>query len=69
MRRIDWGLIGGLLVVGSYIALVLGLIVGWIMNIVALTSVEPWAWTTNTLLGVIGIFVPPLGSIMGLFIW
>lgn len=44
-------------------------VVGYIINIVALFSYEPWVWSGQTIIGIVGIFVAPLGSIMGLFIW
>ena len=44
-------------------------LVGWVMNIVAIVNLEELTITGKVVIGIIGVFVPPLGAIMGLFIW
>lgn len=43
-------------------------IAGWVMNIVAIFTTSFTPLTGEAILRVIGIFVPPLGAIMGLFV-
>ena len=53
----------------TYIGLWLAAIVGWIMNIVALAQTEgPILDNAIGILRVVGIVVPPLGAVMGLFV-
>jgi hypothetical protein len=50
----------------TYFAAVIGLVIGWIMNIVALVGGPELAqWTTLEVLRVVGIFVAPLGGVLG----
>ena len=42
---------------------------GWILNLLALINMEVWVWSAKTLIGIGGVFVPPIGVIMGYFIW
>jgi hypothetical protein len=50
----------------TYFAVVIGLVIGWIMNIVALVGGPELAqWTTLEVLRVVGIFVAPLGGVLG----
>lgn len=51
------------------IMLVLGLIYGWIANLINLISMEPFVFTAKTIIGIGGVFMPPIGAIMGIFIW
>ena len=59
----------------KYLILVFGLVMvpvvgyGYINNILELLNVIPFELTGKTTLGIVGIFVPPLGVIVGLFIW
>jgi len=64
MEKSDWGAgLGAIIGVG-----VLGmLIVGWIMNIVAIVKIVDLPVTGMFILRCVGIFVAPLGSILGLF--
>lgn len=50
-----------------YLGLILAGLVGWIMNIVAIFHMNFTTITGELVLRVIGIFMAPLGSIMGLF--
>lgn len=42
---------------------------GWIMNLIALINLEPFIFSGKVIVSIIGVFVPPIGVIMGLFIW
>lgn len=58
-------MIYGLVVIGIWLAA----IIGWVLNIVALVGFSGTLATMGTLeiARIIGIFVAPLGSILGLF--
>ena len=56
----------GIVAVISFISL---LAYGYVMNLVGLINLEPFIWTAKTVIGVGGVFVPPIGVIMGLFVW
>ena len=45
------------------------LLYGWILNILALTAMEPFIWSAKSVIGIGGVFVPPVGAVMGYFIW
>jgi hypothetical protein len=51
----------------GFVALWIAAIVGWIMNIVALYGASFDPLTGPVILRIVGIFVAPLGSILGLF--
>ena len=59
--------------IGAYLVFMVGLIgigiYGWIVNLLALINMEVWVWSAKTIIGIGGIFVPPVGIIMGLFVW
>lgn len=42
---------------------------GWVMNLIALIDLEPFIFSGKVIVSIIGVFVPPIGVIMGLFIW
>lgn len=62
-------------VVGAFVPMILvvGLFVvagyGYIINIITLLGFENFEFTVKTIVGIGGIFVPPIGVIMGLFVW
>ena len=58
-------LIAGILLLGFWIAL----IGGYITNIIYLFKVESFVATNEALLATIGVFVPPLGIIHGIYTW
>lgn len=59
----------GIVAILVWFGLVITAVVGWIMNIVALIHVENGLFDSGAnILRIIGIFVAPLGSIMGLFV-
>ena len=55
------GTIGALTIITLFFAA----IVGWVLNIIQLAHTEAMPITTMFILRIIGIFVPPIGSIMG----
>lgn len=42
---------------------------GWIINLIALINLEPFIFSGKVIVSIIGIFVPPIGVIMSLFVW
>ena len=42
---------------------------GWVLNLLALINMEPFIWTAKSVIGIGGVFFPPIGIIMGYFIW
>jgi hypothetical protein len=51
-----------------YFAFVFILLIGWVMNIVALTNAPAIVqWGAMEVLRVVGIFVAPLGGVLGWF--
>lgn len=51
-----------------WLALIVTGIIGWVMNIVAIFHSNFSVISGELVLRVIGVFVAPLGSIMGLFV-
>jgi len=56
--------LGGLIVGFIFMILVA---IGWVMNIVHLVHQESIGFTGETIIRIIGIFLAPIGSIMGWF--
>lgn len=52
------------LLLAVYIAIWLGLGYGWVMNIAAAARLDS-IWSAMGLLRVVGVVVPPLGSVLG----
>jgi hypothetical protein len=52
-----------------YISMVAVLMYGWVQNIIALLGASYAVITGKLVVGAIGVFVAPIGSIMGLFVW
>lgn len=51
-----------------YVSIVLAGFIGWVMNIVTVFNSGPIAeWTATTLVRIIGIFVAPIGAVLGWF--
>lgn len=42
---------------------------GWVLNLLALINMEPFIWTAKSVIGIGGVFFPPIGIIMGYFVW
>tara|TARA_R110000850_G_scaffold23190_8_gene68255 strand:- start:198 stop:383 length:186 start_codon:yes stop_codon:yes gene_type:complete len=59
----------------KYLILVFGLVAasvvgyGYINNILELLNLIPFEFTGKSILGIVGLFIPPLGVIMGVFVW
>lgn len=58
------GIAGALAIIGLAVALM----TGWIMNIIAICGADFSHITGVLVLRVIGIFIAPLGGVMGLFV-
>jgi hypothetical protein len=50
-----------------YLMLVLSVGIGWVLNIVDLFSMSFSTLTGEVVLRVVGVFIPPLGAILGWF--
>lgn len=42
---------------------------GWVLNLLALINMEPFIWTAKSVIGIGGVFIAPIGIIMGYFVW
>lgn len=42
---------------------------GWIINLLAVVNLDPFVWTAKTVIAIGGVFVAPVGIIMGYFVW
>lgn len=69
MYKKDSGLIGAIFFIVFWITIVIGGIWGYILNIIGLLNHGSVDILGQTILGAIGIFVFPIGVIMGYFIW
>ena len=58
-------IIAGILLLGFWIAL----IGGYITNIIYLIKAESFIATNEAILATIGVFIPPLGIIHGIYTW
>ena len=62
-----------ILVVGSLIlfglSFILTLLAGYITNIIYLFNIGQLTLTGETLLSIIGVFIPPLGALHGIYTW
>lgn len=56
-----------IVLVSLYVGLIVASILGWIMNIITIAHSSFGTITGILVLRVIGIFVAPLGSVLGLF--
>ena len=41
---------------------------GWVLNLMFLIDLETFVFSEKVIVSIIGVFVPPVGAIMGLFI-
>ena len=64
---------GEILVLGSLMLLglsfVLTLLAGYITNIIYLFNIGQLTLTGETILSIIGVFIPPLGALHGIYTW
>jgi len=56
-------------VVCMYLVIIIGIGYGYINNIIQKVHSELEPLTTQVVIGIGGIFVPPIGVLMGLFVW
>lgn len=57
-----------IVLVALFVMLWIAAIIGWILNIIAIALSSADTLTTLIVLRIIGIFVVPLGSVLGLFV-
>lgn len=63
------GVFGGIIMgVAFWGAAVLAIGVGWVLNIIALAGMSFDPITGLAVLRVIGVFIPPLGAVLGYFV-
>lgn len=53
------------IVVLLYIVLIIGSLIGWVLNVIDLLQTIGGGFTTLFVLRVVGVFVAPLGAILG----
>lgn len=62
----DNGAFAGAIAFIFVVALILGAVFGWVFNILALIKAGPLAtWAALEVFRVIGIFIAPLGAVLG----
>lgn len=59
--------VGSLLLVG--LSFILTLLIGYITNILYIFNLGHLTLTGETLLSIIGVFIPPLGALHGIYTW
>ncbi len=52
-----------------WLSVVLTLITGYITNIIYIFNLGQLTLTGETLLSIIGVFIPPLGALHGIYTW
>ncbi|MEG1123095.1 MAG: hypothetical protein RSE62_12925 [Citrobacter sp.] len=51
-----------------FISVIIAGFIGWIMNIVTIFHSGPIAeWTATTIVRIIGVFIAPIGAVLGWF--
>ena len=60
-------IVGSLILVG--LSFVLTLITGYITNIIYIFNLGQLTLTGETILSIIGVFIPPLGALHGIYTW
>lgn len=62
-----------ILVIGSlilfWLSFVLTLLIGYITNIIYIFNLGQLTLTGETILSILGVFIPPLGALHGIYIW
>ena len=58
---------GSLMLVG--LSFILTLLAGYITNIIYIFNLGQLTLTGETLLSIIGVFIPPLGALHGIYTW
>ena len=59
--------VGSLILVG--LSFVVTLLAGYITNIIYIVNLGQLTLTGETLLSIIGVFIPPLGALHGIYTW
>jgi hypothetical protein len=59
--------VGSLILVG--LSFVVTLLAGYITNIIYLFNIGQLTLTGETILSIIGVFIPPLGALHGIYTW
>ena len=59
--------VGSLILVG--LSFVLTLLAGYITNILYIFNLGQLTLTGETILSIIGVFIPPLGALHGIYTW
>ena len=59
--------VGSLILVG--LSFVVTLLAGYITNIIYLFNLGQLTLTGETILSIIGVFIPPLGALHGIYTW
>ena len=52
------------MLIGGFL-LIIAMVVGWVMNIVNLCSIENFEFCGQTIAQIAGIFIAPLGGVLG----
>lgn len=65
MREI---LVGGSLIL-FWLSVVLTLLAGYITNIIYIFNLGQLTLTGETVLSILGVFIPPLGALHGIYTW
>ena len=64
---------GKILVIGSilvfWLSVALTLTIGYITNIIYIFNLGQLTLTGETILSIIGVFIPPLGALHGIYTW
>lgn len=56
---------GSLIIVLLWLAMLVGLITGWVLNIIWMVNQQVWIWSGESILSIVGVLVVPLGALMG----
>lgn len=64
---------GEIIVIGSilvfWLSVALTLIIGYITNILYIFNLGQLTLTGETILSILGVFIPPLGALHGIYTW
>ena len=48
-----------------YLSFLVTLIYGWVINIYWIVEQQVWIWSGESILSIVGVFIVPLGTVMG----
>ena len=60
--------IGAILGVMLWVLLIITFAYGWVLNVIAIATSDQIIFTGEMVMRIIGVFIPPIGAIMGLFV-